>query len=119
MPYRASLKVYKKRLRHLCTAPYEPFLNIVKISSAALGCIQGSPYLSAVGSVIHHCDPALEDGHLEQGEVGVAHVVEGDHAVLPREVEGEARVPVRHHLRAGNLPSLVNALTPRNKNKII
>ena len=94
-------------------------MNIVKISLAALGCIQGSSYLSAVGSVIHHCDPALEDGHLEQGEVGVAHVVEGDHAVLPREVEGEARVPVRHHLRAGNLPSLVNALTPRNKNKII
>ena len=67
----------------------------------------GSPYLSAVGSVIHHCDPALEDGHLEEGEVGVTHVVKVDVWVLPGEAEGEAGLPVRHEVGVGDLTGLV------------
>ena len=36
-----------------------------------------------VNGVLHDGDPALEGGHLEQGQVGVAHVVKVDGRVDP------------------------------------
>jgi len=42
--------------------------------------------LSGVGGVFHDLNPALEGGHLEQGQVGLADVVEVHRRVLPRVV---------------------------------
>ena len=67
-------------------------------------------YLSAVHSRVHDVYPALEDGHLEEGEVGVAHVVEVDVLVLPGEAEGEAGVPVGDEVGVGQVASVVQAL---------
>ena len=39
---------------------------------------QTRSYVSAVHSIVHDVNPALENGHLEEGEVGVAHVVKVD-----------------------------------------
>lgn len=64
-------------------------------------------YLSAVHSRVHDVYPALEDGHLEEGEVGVTHVVKVDVWVLPGEAEGEAGLPVGHEVGVGDLTGLV------------
>ena len=68
------------------------------------------PYFSAVHSGVHDVDPALEDGHLEEGEVGVAHVVEVDVLVLPGKAEGEAGVPVWDEVWVGQVAIVVQAL---------
>ena len=74
-------------------------------------------YLSGVCGVFHDLNPALEGGHLEEGEIGHAHVVKVHGRVLPREV-GEALAVVlvlddldRNHLsvRVHTLPhSFIN-----------
>ena len=64
-------------------------------------------YLSAVHSRVHDVYPALEDGHLEEGEVGVTHVVKVDVWVLPGEAEGEAGLPVGYEVGVGDLTGLV------------
>ena len=64
-------------------------------------------YVSAVHSIVHDVYPALEDGHLEESQVGVADVVKVDVGVLPGEALGEAGLPVRDPLWVGHLPSLV------------
>ena len=61
------------------------------------------PYFSAVHSRVHDVDPALEDGHLEEGEVGVAHVVKVDVWVEPGEAEGDTSLLVRHQLGVRHL----------------
>ena len=43
-------------------------------------------YFSRIGGVAHDMHPALEGGHLEQGQVGHAHVVKVHGRVLPRVV---------------------------------
>ena len=43
-------------------------------------------YVSTVGGVPHDRGPAFEGGHLEQGQIGHAHVVEVHRRVLPRVV---------------------------------
>ena len=42
-----------------------------------------SSHFSGVDSVVHDWNPSLECGHLEERDVGVAHVVEGYAAVNP------------------------------------
>ena len=64
-------------------------------------------YVSAVHSIVHDVYPALEYGHLEESQVGVAHVVKVDVGVLPRETLGETGLPVRDPLWVGHLTSLV------------
>ena len=64
-------------------------------------------YVSAVHSIVHDVYPALEYGHLEESQVGVAHVVKVDVGVLPGEALGEAGLPVRDPLWVGHLTSLV------------
>ena len=64
-------------------------------------------YVSAVHSIVHDVNPALENGHLEEGEVGVAHVVKVDVRVLPGEALGQTGLSVRNPLWAGHLTSLV------------
>lgn len=75
-------------------------------------------YFSAVHSRVHDVNPALEDGHLEEGEVGVAHVVKVDVWVLPGEAEGEAGVPVGDEVGVGQLASVVQALETKQGNKV-
>ena len=76
-------------------------------------------YVSAVHRIVHDGDPSLEDGHLEQAEVGPAHVVEGHTAVLPSQVVLLAHGLVRDHLGTGHQPSLVYTLQNKWKlNKI-
>ena len=43
-------------------------------------------YVSRVGGVFHDLHPAFEGGHLEEGQVGLADVVEIHWRVLPRVV---------------------------------
>ena len=63
-------------------------------------------HFSRINGVVHDSDPALESGHLEEGDVGVAHVVERDPAVHPLGVVlREARLNVRHDFGAHSLAS--------------
>ena len=58
------------------------------------------PYISGIGGVGHDRDPALERGHLEEGEVRVADVVEVHGRVLPSDVDaGQTRIGRRIALR--------------------
>ena len=45
-------------------------------------------YVSTVHRIVHDVNPALENGHLEESQVGVAHVVKVDVGVLPGETLG-------------------------------
>ena len=67
-------------------------------------------YVSAVHRIVHDGDPALEDGHLEQAEVGQTHMVKGHQAVLPGHIMLEARSLVRDHLGTGHETVLVYTL---------
>ena len=61
-------------------------------------------HVSGVCGVGHDGEPALEGGDLEERDVCVWHVVEGDGAVLPLGVVlGEAPLHVRHDLRRDRL----------------
>ena len=77
-----------------------------------LGGWVSSSHVSGVRGVGHDGEPALEGGDLEERDVGVWHVVEGDGAVLPLGVVlGEAPLHVRHDLRRdGLLRDQVDAL---------
>ena len=75
-------------------------------------------YVSAVHRIVHDGDPALEDGHLEQTEVGPTHVVKVHDAVLPGQVVLEARGLVGYHLGTGHVTVLVYTLQNRQKYKI-
>ena len=63
--------------------------------------------MSTVHSIVHDVYPAFENGHLEESQVGVAHVVKVDVGVLPGEALGQTGLPVRDPLWAGHLTSLV------------
>ena len=59
----------------------------------------GAAHVSAVHRVRHDLHPALEGGHLEEGEVGPAHVVKLHLRVAPHGVVlSEAGLHVRHYL---------------------
>lgn len=79
----------------------------MKLACSGLPATKVRSYVSAVHSIVHDVYPALEDGHLEQSQVGVAHVVKVDVRVLPGETLGQAGLPVRDPLRVGHLPLLV------------
>ena len=64
-------------------------------------------YVSTVHSIVHDVNPALENGHLEESQVGVAHVVKVDVGVLPGEALGLAGLPVRDPLWVGHPTILV------------
>lgn len=66
--------------------------------------------LAAVHGIGHHLHPALEGGHLKEGQVGVAHVVEVDLGVDPREVLLEALELVVYHADGQPLALVVQAL---------
>ena len=75
-------------------------------------------YLSAVHSRVHDVYPALEDGHLEEGEVGVTHVVKVDVWVLPGEPQGQAGLSVGDQVGVGHVAPLVYALEPQHQKKV-
>ena len=75
-------------------------------------------YVSAVHRIVHDGDPALEDGHLEQTKVGPTNVVKVHDAVLPGQVEHEARGLVWDHLGTGHDTVLVYTLQNMQKYKI-
>ena len=77
--------------------------------------MSGCPHVSRVGGVGHDCEPPFESGHLEERDVGVWHIVEGDGAVFPlRVVLRETPLHVRHDLCAHRLlRNQVNALSDR------
>ena len=59
----------------------------------------GAAHVSAVHRIRHDLHPALEGGHLEEGEVGPAHVVKLHLGVEPHGVVLlETRRNVRHNL---------------------
>ena len=64
-------------------------------------------YVSTVHRIVHDVYPALEYGHLEESQVGVADVVKVDVGVLPGEALGEAGLPVGDPLWVSHLARLV------------
>ena len=74
------------------------------------------PYFSGVRGVVHDADPALEDGHLEEGEVRVANMVKGHDRPGPSEVVlGQAGRPIGDQVGAQHVAVLVETLTGKAK----
>ena len=50
----------------------------MKLACSGLPATKVRSYVSAVHSIVHDVYPALEDGHLEESQVGVADMVKVD-----------------------------------------
>ena len=82
---------------------------VMKFTVLQIFCI--SYLIPWVSSVVHDSGPALEDGHLEEGQVRDQDVVEVDVAVDPGHVVGEAGLQVGDDDRVRDVTHLIHALT--------
>lgn len=76
---------------------------------------KGKTYIGGVNSIIHNIGPPLENCHLEQGEVGLAHVIKVYVAVDPGEIVVDTSGHVRHNVGVHRCTKLVYTLVKKTK----